>query len=675
MTWANRFLGFALSATLLSGCAATSGFISSQLWPWKQKDSAPGLTADLSRPFPDTPEGELAEAREFSFSHPLIDQQISRFQDDQHGFYERALERSTHYVPVMEEILERNGVPRELAYLPLIESGYEPNAVSPAGAVGPWQFIYGTAVRYGLRVDRFVDERRDPIKSTEAAARYLHDLHDMFNDWHLALAAYNTGEGNIGRIQQTKGAETFWDMIGKGWLYSETEAYVPRYLAALQIAKNPELYGFEANDGDPISYDWVVISRPMPLSKVAELSDTDLNTLRQLNPALRRGAVPPSGYIVKLPKGSRRTYEDAIDEVDPTLAAWNPRRSGCDPDDGLHCVKRGDTYASIASRYGVSVRELLDVNGRRASHPLSVGEALIVPGHTPSDDDNNDTASARNNESDRPSTHTVRKGDTPATIAARYGMSTNQLLKLNGLKSGRNLKTGQKLMLTASAKPASASPNSKVSAATMATSHTVAKNDTPASIASRYGVTTNELLRANGLRDSRGLKIGQKLKLPASAQRAKAPAPTVGAKTVAAPQPMAKAAAAPMPAATVHKVRKGDTPATIASKYGVTTDSLMKANNLRGAGGLQIDQPLVIPSASNTASGRKTAPSPAASVARTYTIGKGDTPASIARRHNVSPEALLKANGLKDARGLMPGQKLIIPASQRAQAGTSRSDG
>src|SRR5262249_10011013 len=161
------------------------------------------------------------------------------------GFFTEALSRSGRYVPRMSSILAKEGLPPELAYLPLIESGFRTRAISRAGAVGPWQFIRGTGRRYGLRIDRYVDERRGPVKSTQAAAKYLKDLHEMFGNWHLSLAAYNTGEQNIARILGQGRVQNYWQMSERGYLYEETADFVPEFLAALHIAETPEAYGFD----------------------------------------------------------------------------------------------------------------------------------------------------------------------------------------------------------------------------------------------------------------------------------------------------------------------------------------------------------------------------------------------------------------------------------------------
>jgi membrane-bound lytic murein transglycosylase D len=284
---------------------------------------APTGAAEHQQPYPFTIGGAQTGARhsasidapgdatQFDFSHPRVDDFVQRFQTDMRDFFEEALSRSGRYVPRMTSILEKEGVPQELAYLPLIESGFRTSAVSRAGAVGPWQFIRTTGRRYGLRIDRYVDERRDPVKSTRAAARYLKDLYAMFGDWHLSLAAYNTGEGNINRILDDGGPGDFWELSDRGYLYRETENYVPQFLAALQIAEEPEAYGFDAPDGEPLRYDVVTVRRQLSLATIAQLSGTSAGIIKELNPALHRGMLPPHGYTVRLPKGSKETFEVA----------------------------------------------------------------------------------------------------------------------------------------------------------------------------------------------------------------------------------------------------------------------------------------------------------------------------------------------------------------------------
>jgi len=322
----------------------------------------------------------------FDYSHPRVDSFVAQFQTNLRGFYSRALSRSGRYVPRMSSILQKNGVPQELAYLPLIESGFSVHAVSRAGAVGPWQLVRGTGRRYGLRIDRYVDERRDPVKSTQAAAQYLKDLHDMFGDWHLSLAAYNTGEMNIVRILERRRIASFWEMSERGYLHQETSNFVPEFLAALQIAAAPEAYGFEAPTDTTPNYDVVTVHRSLPLSTIAKLSGTSTKSLKELNPALRRGVVPPHGYAVRVPKGSKDQVEFALANfkgrsasvaVARTRKAHRSHRARTGP--GRHRVRPGETIASIAKMHGVSVSALLQANGVRNPRSLQVGRVLKVP--------------------------------------------------------------------------------------------------------------------------------------------------------------------------------------------------------------------------------------------------------------------------------------------------------
>ena len=246
---------------------------------------------------------EAKRAGEFDLEQPAVQNRVAAFQTHLRGFFDEALSRGAKYLPSMRNILAREGLPEELAYLPLIESGYRPQAVSRAGAVGPWQFIPETGRRYGLRIDALVDERRDPIKSTEAASQYLKDLHEMFGDWELSLAAYNSGEYRVARILAAKqDVDDFWDMRERGYLPSETSAYVPSFLAAVQIAKAPETYGFSTPRHTPEHYETVDVDRQVSLRAAADLCGVSTSELAELNPALRAG-ITPSGYTLRVPAG------------------------------------------------------------------------------------------------------------------------------------------------------------------------------------------------------------------------------------------------------------------------------------------------------------------------------------------------------------------------------------
>lgn len=314
-----------------------------------------------------------AESEKFQSSHPKVQDFVDRYQTSMRAYMQRALQRGSKYLPRIARILVEEGVPAQLAYLPIVESGFSLHAVSHAGAVGPWQFVRGTGQRYGLRIDGYVDERRDPEMATRAAARYLRDLYERFGDWHLALAGYNSGEGNIERIQAWKGCENYWEMSDRGYLPVETSEFVPRFLAAVEVAMSPAYYGFDIPTTKPTRFDTIEVTRPISLKAVARLSGSDEETIRELNPALNRGVVPPHGYAVRLPKGTREQFELALSSYREPEQAVRARVARS------HKVRRGETLASIAERYGVSVKSLIEVNRLRKGGALKAGQSLRIP--------------------------------------------------------------------------------------------------------------------------------------------------------------------------------------------------------------------------------------------------------------------------------------------------------
>jgi len=319
-----------------------------------------------------------AKADEFSVSNPRVDHFVEKFQTRSRSFYQRALERGSRYLPKIESVLREENVPQQLAYLPLIESGFRTQAVSHAGAVGPWQFIRATGRRYGLRIDRYVDERRDPVKATYAAARYLKDLYAQFGDWHLSLAAYNTGEMNVARALERDVANDYWGISAHGELAKETCNFVPQFLAAVQIAQAPEAYGFDPPSSDPLQYEIVQVHRSVSLRTVAKLTNTPVSEIKALNPALHRGITPPHGYAVRVPKGTKDVVVVALARLRHDAAELLP----VDPRTGhrTYKMRRGDTIGAVAKRHGVSVRALLRANRIRNPRRVAVGKVLRIPG-------------------------------------------------------------------------------------------------------------------------------------------------------------------------------------------------------------------------------------------------------------------------------------------------------
>lgn len=333
------------------------------------------------------------------------------------------LKRSGRYVPIMRQILREQGLPEDLVYLAMIESGFNPTARSYRQAVGPWQFIYGTGKKYGLRIDEWVDERRDPIKSTIAAAKYLKDLYDQFRCWHLAAAGYNAGEGAISRAISQYQTENYWELIKYPSLKDETRDYVPKMIAAALIAKNPERYGFNGIDYDPpLRWKEVMASPSTPLEAIALCAGVSLATIKDLNPHLLGSSTPPDGpYPVRLP-------EDARLPLEACLLSARPQRKPEGVSFLTHRVKRGETLYRLAKRYGVSVEELKKLNGIKEVKGLRVGQEIRVPVRPLG------LGQVQRQRDGKKVLHVVKHGETLWRIAKNYGVSVEELKRWNNLK-------------------------------------------------------------------------------------------------------------------------------------------------------------------------------------------------------------------------------------------------
>ncbi len=287
-------------------------------------------------------------------------------------YFEKILARSGKYMPMIAKVLNEEGLPEELAYLALIESAFLTHATSSQGAGGLWQFVPSTARLYGLKIDSYVDERRDPEKSTRAAAAYLKELHSFFGRWYLATAAYNAGQGAIDRAMQQSGAKDFWTLTRKAQLSDETRNFVPKFVAVAIIGTSPEKYGFiNLQYESPLEYEEVEIRRSLRVGALAEMADTEVSTIRELNPALLGNATPPGNgsFIVKLPVGKTALFAKAYDAANERVAEVNQSVT--------HEVKKGETLASIARRYGQEVGALMKFNGLTSAR-LYVGQQLKI---------------------------------------------------------------------------------------------------------------------------------------------------------------------------------------------------------------------------------------------------------------------------------------------------------
>ncbi|MBM4122829.1 MAG: LysM peptidoglycan-binding domain-containing protein [Nitrospira sp.] len=327
---------------------------------------------------------------ETSYNIPIIrDQKVEGhmrfFHTTIRDRFEQWLVRLDHYKPLVERIFSQFDLPSDLVYLSLVESGFNPHARSRARATGPWQFMKGTAKRYGLRVDKYVDERKDPNKSTVAAAYYLRDLYDQFGTWPLAMAAYNAGEGKVQRALDKTNAESFWDIAKTKHLRRETKEYVPRIMAATIIAKNPDQYGFSQTSSDVHQFEEVVVDRPLLLRDIAKTAGVPFEELRRLNPELLKDVTPPDDedYHLKVPVGMKETVEQKLELIpawkpsaQTVRAPLRPRESGSQPG-GWYRVRSGDKLSTIAKRFRLSVQELKQRNHLTGSR-IRPGDLLSV---------------------------------------------------------------------------------------------------------------------------------------------------------------------------------------------------------------------------------------------------------------------------------------------------------
>jgi membrane-bound lytic murein transglycosylase D len=298
---------------------------------------------------------------------------IDLFQGRLRDWFQDSLTRGGRYLSMIQGVLRAEGLPLDLAYVPLVESAFNPNALSRAQAKGTWQFIRSTATQYGLKQDWYIDERSNPEKSTVAAVRYLRALNQQFQgDWHLALASYNGGPGLVQRAMTRTRISDFWKLIEKPRaLPRETRQYVPMILAAMVIARNPALYGFETEQDLPIEHDAVTLSKPVDLRRIAEWVGTSVDDIQALNPELRRWTTPIRypDYQLAVPKGTAAVVEARLAETAPEEVArlnW-------------YTVKRGDTLAVIAKKLHVKRTDLAEANYLSVRSSVKSGQQLIVP--------------------------------------------------------------------------------------------------------------------------------------------------------------------------------------------------------------------------------------------------------------------------------------------------------
>ena len=542
---------------------------------------------------------------------PLVDNKhverwVELFRTRMKSRFTRYMARSGRYMHIIKPILRQYGLPEDLVYLSMIESGFSTWAYSRAHAVGPWQFMRATGRRYGLKVNAWVDERRDVVKSTRAAAAHLRDLYAEFGSWYLAAAAYNAGEAKVRRALKYHQADDFWGIAHptrrRSYLKRETRNYVPKMVAAAMIAKNPTKYGFPPVVYDPpLVYQEVDIPRPIDLKNLAKHLGVSYTTLKELNPELRFHVTPPDGsYRLKLPQAASLQFLAHLDQF-------------------------------------------------KAKPP----KGFII--------------------------HVLRRGESPSTVARKYRISTRRLIAYNNIRNPRRLRTGTKIKVpvrygyaaakTVSAKASSrrrSAPRSSRSAKARGSAvyHTVRSGENPWTIARKYDVSSKALMRANGIRNQRGLKVGDKLVIPGrTATQEKARVDSGGQKR----SDKSRTAKAAAPSRRYHTVHSGENLWTIARRYGVSHRLLQQTNHIRNHRSLKIGQKLIIPTSATAAAKGKSASSPATkssgkgnSKTIFHVVKQGENLWDIARKYNVHYRRLMVWNKIRNHRHLKPGQRLAV---------------
>ncbi|WP_413293103.1 LysM peptidoglycan-binding domain-containing protein [Bdellovibrio sp. HCB185ZH] len=457
--------------------------------------------------------------------NPLVEKWITYFQGRGREHMERYLARSSRYEKLMKKVLRDNGLPEDIFYIALIESGFSSQATSHAAAVGYWQFIRGTGKRYGLEINPFVDERRDPVFATQAAAEYFKGLYSVFGSWYLAMASYNVGENRVKREVMNHYTRDFWELARKNRLPKETINYVPKFIAAKLIAKDPAKYGFEDIDYlPPIEFDHITVKQPVNMRQMAEKLNLNYEDFKALNPKFKGevAILKGSELVLRIPPGTTELATVAANEA----AVTDVRFIADSGDTQTYKIRKGDNLKTIARKYRTSVAYLRDLNDLPRKSRLKVGRTIYVPDRTPlrdrSDRKNNSTVAAKANAKPAPEKsvetaaaeltggrfYVVQSGDSLFSIAQRYSTSVAELQKANNIKRKSKLKLGMKLKIPGGDNSSSAREVAKSKV------HVVRKGDNLTDIAAKYNVSVSQLKQKNKLRNPASLMVGTRIHIP-----------------------------------------------------------------------------------------------------------------------------------------------------------------
>ncbi len=414
-------------------------------------------------------------------SNSQVESYIRYFQGKGRKGFNVWLKRYVQYKDIILPILDEYDLPEELIVVSMIEAGLDPKAVSRAQAVGLWQFMYSTGKEYGLNRNWYIDERQDPIKSTHAAAKYFKDLYKEFDDWYLVLAAYNGGWGRLNRALKLHETSDYWQLYS---LPQETKNYIPYYLSAAIIVKNPEKYGFKIPRSNPLKYDVVQIEKSADLTVIAKAAGTKLSTIKRLNPELRQPATPNNGpYSLNIPDGKKDIFYKKFSEIpeDRKFAFQKVE----------HRVQKGENLISIASKYRVLVADLQTINNISNINKLSIGQRLKIP-----------VKGGLYSNYPEKIIYSVKTGDTLGHIAEEFNTRASEIRKWNNMGSKSVIYPGQKLSLFVKGQPVKDSPKKNV--------YIVKTGDSLGKIAKKNSTTVAKIKSWNSMKSST-IYPGQKL--------------------------------------------------------------------------------------------------------------------------------------------------------------------